>query len=105
MPVYEKSVNSIFINGEWKAADSGEVQTILNPATLEAITAVSFGGEKEALQAVQAAKQAFKKWLAMTGRERSLILYKASQIMLNQKERLAEVLNNRTRKAFKRGAW
>ena len=86
MPVYEKSVNSIFINGEWKAAESGEVQTILNPATLEAITAVSFGGEKEALQAVQAAKQAFKKWSGMTGRERSLILYKASQIMLIKKK-------------------
>ena len=94
MPVYEKSVNSIFINGEWKAAESGEVQTILNPATLEAITAVSFGGEKEALQAVQAAKQAFKKWSGMTGRERSLILYKASSNHARSKRKISRNFNN-----------
>ncbi|MFZ3577970.1 NAD-dependent succinate-semialdehyde dehydrogenase [Virgibacillus sp. DJP39] len=88
----EKNIDSIFINGQWQGATSKETETIYNPATLKAITEVSFGGKAEAQNAIQAASDAFKIWGQTTGRKRSRILYKASEIMLEESDRLGEIL-------------
>lgn len=87
-----RSVNSIFINGEWQAAASGNIQDVYNPATMEKIKAFSYGGKTEANEAVKAAKAAFPTWSTKTARERSTLLYKAYHTMLERKETIATIL-------------
>ncbi|AXI08376.1 succinate-semialdehyde dehydrogenase (NADP(+)) [Oceanobacillus zhaokaii] len=90
--MFDKLTKSIFINGEWKNVDHQKTETVYNPATLEPITEVALGGAAETDEAIKAATHAFPEWSTMTGRERGTILYKASQLMLEDTERLAEIL-------------
>lgn len=90
--MFEKVMKSIFIDGTWKNADNQKTETIYNPATLEAITEVAYGGANETEEAIQAASRAFPIWSEMTGRERSRILYKAAQLMTDDADRLGEIL-------------
>ncbi len=82
---------SLFINGSWRDVD-GKTETVYNPATLEPITEVAYAGKKETEEAIEAAAEAFLSWSETTGRERSTILYKAHQLMLEDAERLGEIL-------------
>src|SRR5699024_2340347 len=88
----EKQTKSIFINGKWKELDSSKLETVYNPATLEAITVVAYGGAEETREAIQAADEAFPIWSEMTGRERSRVLYKAAELMREDTERLGKIL-------------
>ena len=97
----EKQTKSIYINGQWQDFNLENSKTIYNPATLEAITDVSFGGTEEAEQAISAASKSFLMWSEMTGRERSRILYKASEYMLENVDLLAEILTTEQGKPLK----
>ncbi|HLR51582.1 MAG TPA: NAD-dependent succinate-semialdehyde dehydrogenase [Candidatus Avamphibacillus sp.] len=88
----EKQTKSIFINGKWKELDSSKLETVYNPATLETITEVAYGGAEETREAIQAADEAFPIWSEMTGRERSRVLYKAAELMREDTERLGKIL-------------
>lgn len=90
--IFEKLTKSIFIDGKWKSVDEQKTETIYNPATLESITDVAYGGANETKEAIQAASKAFPKWSEMTGRKRSRILYKAAQLMTDDAKRLGEIL-------------
>lgn len=90
--MFEKLTKSIFIDGTWRNAGDQKTDTIYNPATLDAITEVAYGGANEAEEAIQAASRAFPVWSEMTGRERSRILYKAAQLMTEDADRLGEIL-------------
>lgn len=87
----ETMTKSLFINGSWRDVD-GKTETVYNPATLEPITEVAYAGKRETEEAIEAAAEAFLSWSEMTGRERSTILYKAHQLMLEDAERLGEIL-------------
>ncbi len=84
----------IFINGEWSNAEDGSTITVTNPATLEVLSEVSYGGELETRKAISAAKDAFSLWSQKTARERATILYKAYEKMLEKKEELAHILTS-----------
>jgi acyl-CoA reductase-like NAD-dependent aldehyde dehydrogenase len=49
-----------FINGEYVIAASGEMQTMLNPATEEVIAAITWSNATECRQAIDAAHAALK---------------------------------------------
>jgi len=83
---------SIFINGTWQEVDPNNVESIYNPATLEKVTSVAYGGAEETNRAIEAATKAFSTWSEMTGRERGRILYKAHEYMLEDTDRLAHIL-------------
>lgn len=80
------------VNGEWLHVNSENTEKVYNPATLECITEVSFGGAKETQLAIQAANHAFPSWSELTGRERSQILYQAQSLIRKDQERLAKIL-------------
>lgn len=90
--MFKKLTKSIFIDGKWKIVDGQKTETIYNPATLESITDVAYGGANETKEAIQAASKAFPEWSEMTGRKRSRILYKAAQLMTEDAKRLGEIL-------------
>ncbi|WP_077357540.1 NAD-dependent succinate-semialdehyde dehydrogenase [Virgibacillus halodenitrificans] len=83
---------SIFINGEWRETGSKGTNEIYNPATIERLTEVANGGKAETVEAITSASEAFPDWSERTGRERSRILYKAYQLMMEDADRLGEIL-------------
>src|SRR5690625_75129 len=97
----EKQTESIFINGKWQKIDSTKVETVFNPATLEPVTDVSYGGAKETKEAIEVADAAFLEWSELTGRERSKFLYRASDLMLDDAERLGKILTMEQGKPLK----
>ncbi|MUK88368.1 aldehyde dehydrogenase family protein [Ornithinibacillus sp. L9] len=92
---------SIYINGEWREVDQNQTQVIYNPATLEPITEVAYGGATETKEAIEAASNAFPTWSEMTGRQRSRVLYKASELMRKDANRLGEILTSEQGKPLK----
>jgi succinate-semialdehyde dehydrogenase/glutarate-semialdehyde dehydrogenase len=85
-------VNSLYINGQWVQAESGESFNVFNPGTGELISTVPYGGEKEAKLAVDAAHEAFQSWSQTTSYERSDLIRKWHDVILEHKEEVARVL-------------
>jgi acyl-CoA reductase-like NAD-dependent aldehyde dehydrogenase len=74
-----KSVqNKQYINGAWVNAVDGLQIPLINPATDEVIAEISFGNEKDASLAIDAANAAFKTWSKTTPYYRAEILKKAA---------------------------
>src|SRR5699024_4457735 len=99
--MFAKQTKSIYIDGKWRDMNSQKTETIYNPATLEPITDVDYGGTEETKEAIQAAARAFKEWSTMTGRKRSHILYKAYELMRQDAERLGRILTTEQGKPLK----
>src|SRR5690625_409105 len=98
---FSEFTQSILINGKWKEMNQDKTEAIYNPATLEKITAVANGGADEANEAIAAASSAFSQWSEMTGRKRGKILYKAYELMLEDIDRLAQILTTEQGKPLK----
>lgn len=80
----------LYINGKWTESVSGEKYEVTNPATGEITSVVSYGGGEDARLAIEAAADAFEDWSETTVNERSRLLYRLYEIMLEEKESLAE---------------
>ncbi|SPD71891.1 putative p-hydroxybenzaldehyde dehydrogenase [uncultured Desulfobacterium sp.] len=84
----------MLINGEWVNALSGEFFDDLNPYTGELYAHVAKGDKKDADRAMSAAYKAREPWSSMPPIERSRILFKAAQLLEENKQEYAEVLVN-----------
>jgi len=78
-----------YINGQWLDAADGETFPVNNPATDEIIGTVPRMGGGETRSAIEAANAAFAAWRARTAAERSQILRRWYELMLENKEDLA----------------
>lgn len=85
-------LNKLYINGQWVQAESGETFNVYNPATGEVISPVPKGSTKEAKLAVDAAHKAFESWSQTTAYERSTLIKKWHDLILENKEEVAQVL-------------
>lgn len=83
----------LFINGEYVDALSGETFDTINPATNTKLATVSNGGIQDAKRAILAAQQTFEsgKWSKMPIEERSRILCKMSDLIMDRVEELAYI--------------
>ena len=81
-----------YINGEWIDADSGETFPVYNPATNEVIAEVASVGVAETRRAIEAAEVARHEWAARSAHERSAILRKWNDLMLENTEDLAIIM-------------
>jgi len=81
-----------FINGEWVNADSGETQEVYNPATGELVGTVAKLGTLETRRAIDAAQTAFVSWRTKTAKERSKLLRRWFELMMEHQDDLAEIL-------------
>ncbi|MEB1807875.1 MAG: NAD-dependent succinate-semialdehyde dehydrogenase [Bacillaceae bacterium] len=91
----------LYINGNWKQTESGNTFSSFNPATGEVLDTVANGTAEVALNAIQAAENAFEAWSAQTAYERSNYLYKAYEIMMEKKEQLAVMMSKEQGKPLK----
>lgn len=80
----------MFINGEWKVTKNKI--DVVNPATGEKQYEAYIGERRDVQEAIQAAKDAFPAWSERAAVERADFLLAVCEIMLNEKERLAEVI-------------
>ncbi|MBE1553931.1 NAD-dependent succinate-semialdehyde dehydrogenase [Sporosarcina limicola] len=80
-----------YIDGKW--LDSGDkLIDVMNPATGERVGTVPNGGKEEAKAAIDAAAKAFSSWSKKTVYERSELLMKWHDLLLEHKEEVAVIL-------------
>jgi aldehyde dehydrogenase (NAD+) len=87
---------SLFIGGEWRAAQSGKTFETSDPATRKPLASVSDAGKADIDAAVAAAAKTLPKWSAASGFERAKILYAIGRGMQRHQRLLAvlETLDN-----------
>jgi succinate-semialdehyde dehydrogenase/glutarate-semialdehyde dehydrogenase len=81
-----------YIDGKWVDADSGETFPVYNPATHELVAEVADVGAAETRRAIEAAEAARHAWGARSARERSDILRKWNDLMLENLDDLAVIM-------------
>ncbi len=80
------------INGEWVQADSGATIDVTNPATGLKIGTVPKSGKAETRRAIEAAEEAFKTFRKTSALERSKLLRKLHDAIMDNQDALAELL-------------
>src|SRR5258708_2154360 len=76
-----------FINGEWVESRSGRAYENRNPANTDELVGMFVSGtEEDANQAVDAAKEAYKKWRLVPAPKRAEIMFRAAELLLQRKE-------------------
>ena len=81
-----------FIDGGWSAADSGATLDVTNPATLKKLGSIPNMGTAETRRAIAAAAAALPAWRARTAKERSIILRRWFDLMIENQEDLAKLM-------------
>ena len=78
-----------YINGSWQDADSGESIEVTNPATGEKLGTVPNMGAEETRRAIEAAEKALSAWRKTTARDKSRVLRRWYELMMEHKEDLS----------------
>ncbi len=81
-----------YINGSWQDADSGEAIDVTNPATGEKLGTVPKMGADETRRAIEAAETAFLSWRKTTAYEKSQVLRRWFELMMEHKEDLSIIM-------------
>ncbi|MET0199916.1 MULTISPECIES: NAD-dependent succinate-semialdehyde dehydrogenase [Nocardiaceae] len=86
------SPTQVFIGGHWRDAHGGKTFDVVDPATGETIATVADGGVTDAEAAMAAASEAQKSWAQTAPRERSIILRRAFELIVERTEELAAII-------------
>jgi acyl-CoA reductase-like NAD-dependent aldehyde dehydrogenase len=87
----------LFINNEWRPAETGDVMDVVNPATEEVIAQVASAGSPDLAAAVRAARAALDgPWAALSARERGRLVRRLGERLLERADDVArlETLHN-----------
>lgn len=96
----DRGATGLYIDGEWRESSDASEFPVLDPATGESVTEVSSGSVDDALAAVAAAHEAGPAFAAMTPGDRSEILRRAFEIMVDRSDALAELIVTEMGKAL-----
>ncbi len=81
-----------YVGGEWVDADSSRTFEVRNPARGDVIARIPDLSRAEVARAIEAAHAAQKPWAARTGKERSKILHRWYELMMEHQEDLAVLM-------------
>jgi len=81
-----------YVSGKWCAARSGDAISVTDPATGDFIGDVVSMSAAESAAAVDAAQSAFAAWSGLLPQDRSIILRRWFELMLEHKEDLARIM-------------
>ena len=86
-------MNTLYIDGEWVAAASGEKRTITCPADGSEVIVVDEAGAEDAAKAIAAARRAFDsgEWPNTPAPERAALLAKLADLLERDKEKVARM--------------
>src|ERR1700759_472182 len=91
-----------FIGGEWVESRTGQTFENLNPAdTREVVGVFQKSGKQDVDMAIEAARQAFKKWRLVPAPRRAEMLYKAAEILMARKEEYSQLMTREMGKVIK----
>jgi succinate-semialdehyde dehydrogenase/glutarate-semialdehyde dehydrogenase len=81
--------SQVLIDGQWRHALNGATKEVRNPANGDLIGLIPNVGEKETQEAIDSAQVAFKTWKLRTAEDRSNLLKRWFELMLEHQEDLA----------------
>ena len=87
-----KTIDKIYINGEFVTPKGTELFDLINPTNNELIGQVVLGNEEDALNAVAAAKEAYKTFSQTTKEERIVYLQKLHDAVAKRQDELVAVM-------------
>ena len=90
----------VFIDGRWSPAASGRQLDVRNPATEAVIARVADGGPDDARRAIEVAARTQASWGATAPRERSEILRRAYELVMERQDDLAVIMTSEMGKPF-----
>ncbi|MFS0657071.1 betaine-aldehyde dehydrogenase [Bacillus sp. 179-C3.3 HS] len=84
---------TLFIDGQWVGAKSGDTREIINPFNQEVIATVSEGSRHDTQLAIKAARRAFDQgdWANLPGLERGNIVFKIAELIRRDVDELAKL--------------
>ncbi|GAA5177606.1 NAD-dependent succinate-semialdehyde dehydrogenase [Modicisalibacter zincidurans] len=83
-----------YIDGQWVDGAQGDTFEVTNPATGEVIARVASVGAAETRLAIEAAQRAMPAWQARTAKERSVILRRWHDLMMQHQDDLALIMTS-----------
>ena len=81
-----------YINGHWVLSESGSTFEVKNPANGTVLAKVTECGASEAKKAIESASKALNEWKKKSAKERSQLLRKWFDLMMDAQEDLAQIL-------------
>lgn len=84
--------SQLYINGAWVDADNGATMPVFNPATKAEIVTIPNAGADETRRAIEAADTAFESWRKVVAKERSAVLKRWFQLIMENQEDLAQLM-------------
>lgn len=87
-----KVPTGLLINGEWVDAITGETYDVENPATGDIIATLQSAGSEDAMKALDAACAVQKDWVHTPARERSEILRRAFELVIERADDFATLM-------------
>ncbi|MZQ83063.1 aldehyde dehydrogenase family protein [Paenibacillus sp. 5J-6] len=85
-----RNIDSIYINGKFIAPSGTDLLDLVNPTTREVFGRVTLGNEEDAKLAITAAKAAFTSFSRTSVQERSAMLQRLNDAILDRIDELAE---------------
>jgi succinate-semialdehyde dehydrogenase/glutarate-semialdehyde dehydrogenase len=86
------SLQRMYIDGKWTAADDGRTLGVINPATEEVLEEIAYGGRAEARRALEAAQRALPGWMKQTAWDRAKVLKKTAELMRERADAIARTM-------------
>jgi aldehyde dehydrogenase (NAD+) len=89
-----RDVERFFVGGDWVDPSGTEVADVLNPATEEVIARAAVPDTKDAVRAIEAARQAFDEgpWPRMPVTERAVALRRMAESLRSRKRELIDLI-------------
>lgn len=84
--------NEAFIDGKWIKAGSGKTFDVVNPATGEVLATLPDMNRDDVKKAIEAADKAWHSYKELTAKERSSLLMRWFNLIIENKEELAEIM-------------
>ena len=81
-----------FVNGQWSGSQDGKTIDVNNPATMEIIGKVPNFSAEQTKSVIDKADSAFQIWKNTTAKERSIILKKWSDLIIENVDDLAKIM-------------
>ncbi|MGW5287040.1 NAD-dependent succinate-semialdehyde dehydrogenase [Rhodococcus pyridinivorans] len=90
----------LFIDGEWVESISGERFDVVAPATEEVVATVANGNADDARRAIETCARVQKQWAKAAPRERSVILRRAYELIMERQDEFATIMTTEMGKPF-----
>ena len=86
-----KSQYDLFIDGEFTAPINGDYFETINPANHQLISKIAEATSKDVDKAVVSAAKAYKKWSALTGKERGKYIFRIARLIQERARELSVI--------------